>query len=616
MTQQDTVTPDTHLHPAEKRLDLRAVAIVGGMIITAILIASYVYLRDQYAAQAASQADERLSLHQAFLTAELEKYQYLPHVLAHDPTILAAVKNGPQPSVNHKLAQFAAKSGAAALYLMQADGLTIASSNHDLPTSFVGNNYSFRPYFKDALNGKDGAFFAVGVTTLTRGMFYSSPVQDLQTPSHPILGVMAVKVDFSPLEQSWRDSRETVFVSDAHGIIVLSSNANWLYKHLKALPAKSRQKIEQVRQFANNKLAALDIKQAKDGQTGEIALEGTRYIHQTRAMAQQRWTLHYLSPASDVQQASLLVLALEGLALTIIAAILLLLRARNLKTESIRALADANAQRQLNLRLEQEVEEHKRTEQELRATQDNLIHASKMASLGHMSATISHEINQHIGAALTFAAGAKLLVGKGDLEEAGKTIDRIKGLMQRMTSITRQLKAFSRKSEQSLQSVDVQNALTGALSIAEPRLKAQQVRVTIKPFSSPVAVQGDQIQLEQVFLNLIQNAIDAMGEADKRQLTLTLCQEEQQVQITCIDTGTGLSQDVTDSLFDPFVTTKAHGDGLGLGLAISTKIIESFGGTISAQNTELGGACLTICLPCLPQAPNTTSFSTSRTQTS
>ncbi len=613
MTQTNASSPRPQIRHLNKGLDLRAVTIVGGMIIAAILIASYVYLRSQYAGEAADEANQRLSLHQAFLTAELEKYQYLPHVLANDPTILSALKQGVDGNINHKLAQFAEKSGAAALYLMQADGLTIASSNHDQSTSFIGNNYSFRPYFQDALKGKDGAFFAVGVTTLTRGMFYSSPVYDLSTDGQPILGVMAVKVDFSPLEQSWRDSRETVFVSDEHGIVVLSSNARWLYKHLKALPDKSRQHIKRVRQFADNKLAALDLVQTGDGRAGEIILEKTRYIHQTRNMKQQGWTLHYLSPAAEVQQASLLVLALEGLGLTIVAAILLSLRARTLKKESLRAMADANAQRKLNLRLEQEVDERRRTEQELRATQDNLIHASKMASLGHMSATISHEINQHIAAALTFAAGAKLLVGKGDINEAGKNIDRIKGLMQRMTAITRQLKAFSRKSEQSLQPVDVQKALTGALSIAEPRLKDQNVYVTIKPFSNPVSILGDQVQLEQVFLNLVQNAIDAMRDSKKRQLNLTLTRYSDYIRVTCQDTGSGLPLDVADKMFDPFVTTKAHGDGLGLGLAISTKIIESFGGTISAINAEQGGAQVEVSLPAINAS---TSASIARNQPS
>ncbi|HAT84521.1 MAG TPA: hypothetical protein DCS30_00230 [Rhizobiales bacterium] len=600
---QSTKTIRHHNKPR----DQRALWVVGLMLVGAILVASYVYLRTHYSQVATDLAAERLALHRAFLSAELEKYKYLPFVLAKDSTVQTLLVQHQQKSphakqqgdlVNRRFASFVKQSGAAALYLMDPSGLTIASSNFRDSTSFIGNNYSFRPYFKDALNGRDGAFFAVGVTTRTRGMFYSSPVRQ----NGKVIGVMAVKVDFSPLEQSWQEARETVFVTDQRGIVVLSSDRQYLYHVVGPLSDGDLQTIRKERQFAENDLPPLHHGARSLYDASEISLDGTAFIHQSRKMASQTWTLHYLTPASEVEKRSLSALALEGLALSSLLVLFLYLRGTNLKRQSLRAQADAKMQRRLNQRLEREIEERKRTEEELRATQGNLIHASKMASLGHMSATISHEINQHIAAATTFIAGMKMLMKQSRLDEASGTLERIDSLMKRMTAITRQLKAFSRKSDQHQSPLNLQDAVTSALAVAEPRLKTLDVHLTIKPFHTPLMIMGDRGQMEQVFLNILQNAIDAVSDQSVRKIILTMTNMDEMAKISIHDSGPGLSQDIETTLFDPFVTTKPHGDGLGLGLAISTKIVESFGGGLSAQNSDQQGmgAIFTVQLPLLP----------------
>jgi two-component system C4-dicarboxylate transport sensor histidine kinase DctB len=579
---------------------------VGLLVVIAILTASYVYLRDHFSNSAADLASERLTLHRAFLSAELEKYQYLPYVLAHDPTIITAL-TARQPElskqVNLRLESFVEQSGAAALYLMDKEGLTIASSNHRDQTSFVGNNYSFRPYFKNAMAGRKGAFFAVGVTTKTRGMFYAYPVRQ----EGEIIGAMAAKVDFSPLEQSWREARETVFVTDRRGIVVLSSDPAHLYQVIGHLSDQDLETIRRERQFAENELRKMNHNAPSLLGAREIKLDDVTYIHQTRSMPAQDWTLHYLTPSIAVAQSSFLILALEGLALTSLLALFLFLRGRGLKRQSLRAQADAKLQRRMNQRLELEIDERRRTEKELRATQGNLIHASKMASLGHMSATISHEINQHIAAATTFIAGIKMLMKQNRSTEARQTLDRVDDLMKRMTAITRQLKAFSRKSDPIHEPVHVRDALTSAISVAETRLTALDIDIIIEPETapSPIQIMGDRVQLEQVFLNIIQNAIDAVESQEVRKIYFTLETDGNQALITCRDTGPGLSIDIEETLFDPFITTKPHGDGLGLGLAISTKIIQNFEGALRAENcAEEGyGALFSLSLPLVSSPP-------------
>jgi two-component system C4-dicarboxylate transport sensor histidine kinase DctB len=447
------------------------------------------------------------------------------------------------------------------------------------------------------LNGKDGAFFAVGVTTKTRGMFYSSPVYK----NGDVIGVMAVKVDFSPLEKSWKEAREMVFVTDQRGIVVLSSDPDYLYHVVGSLSDLDLETIRKERQFAENELHTLKHGANSLYDAGEITLDGRAFIHQSRKMASQTWTLHYLTPASEVEKRSFSALALEGLGLSSLLVLFLYLRGTNLKRQSLRAQADAKLQRRLNQRLEREIEERKRTEEELRATQGNLIHASKMASLGHMSATISHEINQHIAAATTFIAGMKMLMKQSRHDEASGTLERVDSLMKRMTAITRQLKAFSRKSDQHQNPINLQDSVTSALAVAEPRLKTLDIHLTIKPFHAPLMIMGDQGQMEQVFLNILQNAIDAVADQPARKILLTMTSLEDKARISIQDSGPGLSQDIETTLFDPFVTTKPHGDGLGLGLAISTKIVESFGGKLFAQNSKQQdmGAIFTVELPLL-----------------
>ena len=217
-----------------------------------------------------------------------------------------------------------------------------------------------------------------------------------------------------------------------------------------------------------------------------------------------------------------------------------------------------------------------------------------------MSAAVSHELNQPLAAMKTYLAGAKLLLQRGRAEESASSFARIDDLIDRMGSITRQLKSYARKGEEEFHPVDVRDALMSALGMMEPQLKQRHVEITRSLPKEPVFVLGDRIRIEQVIVNLLRNALDATQSVRAPTIELLLSSGET-VSLTVRDNGNGIED--LDQLFEPFYTTKRPGDGVGLGLAISSGIVTDHGGRLTARNVEGGGAVFEMRLPIM--APNT-----------
>jgi len=211
-----------------------------------------------------------------------------------------------------------------------------------------------------------------------------------------------------------------------------------------------------------------------------------------------------------------------------------------------------------------------------------------------MSAAVSHELNQPLAAMKTYLAGANLLLKRGRGEEAVSSFSRIDDLIDRMSTITRQLKSYARKGEEPFGPVDLREALAGALDMMAPQLRTRKVEIIRTVPDQPVTVLGDRIRLEQVIVNLLRNALDATASADEPRIELILSSGETAM-LTVRDNGQGLKN--LDQLFEPFYTTKRPGDGVGLGLAISAGIVGDHGGRLTARNAEGGGAVFDMRLP-------------------
>jgi C4-dicarboxylate-specific signal transduction histidine kinase len=559
-------------------------------------------------------AQERMSLYGSSLRNAVRRHDYLPLVLASDHDVLAMLRAPGDESlrdrVNRKLEAVNRAAGAAALYIVDRSGTAIASSNWNDPETYVGSSYAFRPYFRDALANGVGRFYGIGVTTGVPGYFLAQAV----TTEGRTIGVAAVKLDLAALESDWARAGETVLLTDAQGVIFLASRPEWKYHPLEAISDDARTRINEARQYGNSLLEPIadPVASAPPTASGRfvvIEADGREspQIEQTLVLPEFGWTLHYLADLealrSSGRNAAIFAAGLVVLAAVALFGLEMRRRALRLERESHALLEQRVAQRTselraTNLRLADEIEERRRASVALQQKQDELVQAGKLAAIGQLSAALAHEINQPLAAQQTFLASTRKFLDRGDHAEVRSNLQRVSDLATRMAAITQHLKVFARRTSAGLpEQVMLADAITGALTLLDSRIRHECVNVVIE-VDPRAAVAGDAIRLEQVFLNLSSNALDAMADSDERTLSIrTHRVDASRWETRITDTGSGIRDDIHERLFDAFVTSKPAGKGLGLGLSLSCAIIEDFGGTITAANNAAGGATFVVQLP-------------------
>ncbi|GGY09482.1 two-component sensor histidine kinase [Litchfieldella qijiaojingensis] len=550
----------------------------------------------QAAQEAERHAQNRLALYSSSLRGALERFAYLPGLLAQQTLVQAALTDEVgilATQANGYLSLVAERSGAEAIFLMDAQGITIAASNHADDDSFLGHHYTFRPYFRDAMANGKGEFFAIGSTTGRPGYFVSAAV-DNAASTRP-QGVLALKISLESLQESWRQAGENVLLSDANGVVILSSRPEWRYRRLAELSSQALREIREQRQFMDEPLEPLGDR-LRDG-TLSIGHQGIgeRYLDMPLELATLGWTMHYLVPVRPLYASArnaLLAAAGGTLALLLLA---LWLRERQkrqrLRERESRIILEANE------RLEARVEERTR---ELQEAQAELVQAGKLAALGTMAAGIAHELNQPLSGIRTYAANGERLLSRDRTQAAEENFRRIQDLCERLGTLIRQLKLFARKGG-AREPVNLTARLDFVLELLEERIQRQGVtlHVALPAHSSPDAIRvaGDEVRIEQLLTNLLRNALDALRGVETPCLEIVLEDETQRWVITVADNGPGIDEATLAQLFDPFYTTKAVGDGLGLGLFISYGIVQDLGGRITAGNREAGGAWFRVELP-------------------
>lgn len=541
--------------------------------------------------EARQHADSRLALYTSSLNGALERFTYLPGLLARHSLVQAAVVDEVgvfTEQVNQYLARVAERSGAEAIFLMDDQGVTIAASNHASEESFLGHHYDFRPYFQDAMDGGQGEFFAIGSTSGRAGYFVSAAVEG-GTAGRPG-GVLVVKVSLEALQASWRQAGEQVLLSDTNGVVILSSRPEWRYHRLDDIDASAMEEINDQRQFLATPLrplgerlpdASLHIGSAGSGDLGE------RYFDLTLPQATLGWTMHYLVPVRPLYTAArnaLLAASVASLALLLLALWLSeRQRRQRLRDREARIIHEANE------RLEARVKARTR---ELEAAQAELVQAAKLAALGTMAAGIAHELNQPLAGIRTYAASGARLLERGREATAINNFHHIHDLSNRLATLIRQLKIFARKGG-ALEPVDLGARLYFVLELLEDRLQRQGVTLYLDlPEASTVWVAGDGVRIEQLLTNLLRNALDALRDVPSPRLEIRVSLSPERVELVVADNGPGIDETTLEHIFDPFYTTKEVGDGLGLGLFIAYGIVQDLKGRIRAENrpASLGGA--------------------------
>lgn len=570
------------------RLGLMIVLILAGTALSAGW-AMYQAKRDALQSEA-RRASEQLTLYATSLHTLIERYRALPAVLALDTELIAALKGpveGPvQDALNRKLERINGAANSSTLELLDHTGLAVAASNWRLPTTYVGSNYGFRPYFKQARGEGTGRFFAVGVTSGVPGYFLASSVND---DHGRFLGAMVVKLEFPELERDWRQGRDVVLVSDARGIIFIANQEGWRYRELRSLSREDRAVLAETRQYDKQPLVPLQhqvlTRFAENSRLSRVAgPQGTaEYLWESLPLESEGWTLHLLRKPKVAEDGRNAALAAAAIWLSLVFAALFVnqrIRLGRLRQRSREAL-------------KQEVEERTR---ELRTAQEGLVQTAKLAALGQMSAALAHEINQPLTTQRMQLETLRLLIDHGRYDEAREALEPLEQMLTRMAALTGHLKTFARNSPGGLRErLDLATVVDQALQLLDTRLRNEGIDLALY-LARPAWVRGDAIRLEQVLINLLHNALDAMLDKRFKRLEIRIELEQEHWRLSVLDSGGGIAESDLGKVFDPFFTTKPVGDGLGLGLAISYGIVHEAGGQLSVENLA-GGARFTLSLP-------------------
>lgn len=619
-----TYAPSLFMGNAKRpKRNFAALALVV-LVSLALSIAALPHMEQRLMEGRLRQDEATLRLVTEVVRGALSRTEALPALIAERPILRDILRDpdnsGLLPFANEQLRQTALSLGISDIYVMDADGTTIAASNYRLDRSFIGQNFRFRPYFIDALANGIGRYHALGTTSGQRGYYFAAPIFD----STKILGVVAVKITLDRFEAAWRDNDSRIFVADQHGVIFMSDRPEWQFRTLAPLSEVAMEEIRSTRQYPMTLLKPLALRRepfiatrGEDSRLSRMTITSddgvvSHYVAQQSLIATARWRVNILTPAGSTRAEALGLFAISWLIILIAGlSIIILMQRRTQLLERIavqRELAetlDARVQERTrdlnnaNAKLRQEIEERARTEERLRRTQAELVQAGKLAALGQMSAALSHEFNQPLAAVKSYAENAATFLERNRAEEARENITRISLMADRMASISKHLRNFARRPQEQLRDIPLRAVIRDALDLIEPRLRraGMEVILDLPSGDDEIWVIGGRVRLQQVLVNLLSNALDAMVDTKTPKLELSITEGvEGMVCLTLRDNGTGLSQDAQTQVFDPFFTTKEPGHGLGLGLSISYNIIRDFGGKIEARNTDAGGAEFTLHL--------------------
>lgn len=599
------------LNPSRKR---RPALQIAGAALFCLLLAWLAYrtLFGIYLDSERHSSAQRLDAFALSLEATLSRHESLPGLLALDPSLAALLREPGNPqriaAANAYLEAVQQGAAVAVTFLIDAQGNTLAASNWRLPRSFVGHNYAFRPYFRDAMTDGLGRFYGVGFTTGESGYFLAAPVRD----QGKTLGVIVVKVGLEAMEQALIGAGDTLLLADADGVVFLSSDRKLRYHTLAPLSPKAIARLEETRQYGQQAFMPLADRAIPNAPATPVrlALPGEtardRLIH-SRTVGGLGWQVVQLGDPGEARAAALGVATAVAFAAAFALGLAAHFRHRARRREELRRvygeLEERIAERTADLT--EQIAALESTKAILRETRDAAVQAGKLATLGQMSAGISHELNQPLAALQTFADNASALLARGRYDEVGENLQMISQLVDRTGRIVRQLKTFARKEAPTPQAVTVASAIEHAVMIVEPRRREIAARIDIAPQLEGLLVMAEAGRLEQVLVNLLRNGLDAMSRQPAPCLEVAARRQDDMVAIEVRDHGTGLADEARHHLFEPFYTTKPAGEGLGLGLAISLTIVESYGGTLSAHNAADGGAVFVLTLPAAgdPDAP-------------
>ncbi|KNH11450.1 ATP-binding protein [Vibrio cyclitrophicus] len=592
------------------------------------------------------------------IDSELDKFKQIPDLLSHDPRLISYFTSSPQTDkitvtqLNKLLFEWSNQSQADTIYIHDRSGTVVASSNYQQPRTFVGENFSFRPYFASAIKGNNTQYVALGARSNVRGYFLSSPLYT----DKEIVGVITVKVSLENLENILTSDDFEIVVLDSNQVVFLSNQTSWLYHSLLPLSEQQQTEIATQRQYGQSEISIIeDFRSANLQQKANDTIQPNDLQPnqiQKELVSNQLFQLGafnlYPAPISNNQyqvvalketKAELLkVLQIDVIFIIIYSLVMLIAWswrqtyiakvALTRLNENLEQTVDKRTHylKQSNQQLQQTIFQYQESQLKLKQTEQELTQTAKLAVLGELSASINHEINQPLAALRTYSENSLKLLEMKRTDLVKSNLDKMIALNTSITEIIARLKVFTRKvTKQEHHVANLHQAVNNATSILSALMIKQGITLRLSTMPDDINLAIHPTELEQVLVNLIHNATQALQQQAMEQSTPRLKTSGQSIleeqssklealdiqtipqigvewqrkndtcQLIIWDNGIGISKDKLEQLFDPFFTTKP--EGLGLGLSISKRIIEAYHGTINAAQLEPSGMVFSLNIP-------------------
>lgn len=580
--------------PAARRAIVAVLLVVAATIVFALIAGRYA--RDQARATLAVEVERTARQQLRLLDSELRKFRLLPIVLREFAELRPALTSGGGAAATRldgKLKLLAERTGAPVIYLIDRNGLAVAASNAAEPDSFAGQRYDFRPYFLKARRDGAAEYFAIGTTSHRPGLFLA---RRIGSPARPD-GVIVVKMEFDGLARAWRGDAGSTVLTDATGVSVVASDPADRFTTMRPLTPAERQVIRADRQFADQ---PLPLSRLREGTALRTAMASA-----TLPAPLPGWRLLHVEPLAPALRSADAWSHTATLSFALIAAGLagawLWRTSRGERTAARREALEAEiAERTVDLRLANdrlriEIAERMAADQRFRAAREELAQANRLGSLGQITAGIAHEINQPVATIRTLAENGRLFLDRARPERTAENLATIAALTERIGSIVSEMRRFARRGSRSLGPIPLAEVIEGTMLLVGDRLRAAGIALDLPdPDDLPMVVAG-RVRLEQVLVNLLTNAVDALAGHAAPRVALIVSAGPDTVGLTVADNGPGIAADRECEIFTPFVTGRP--DGLGLGLGIARDIVVEFGGTLDLVPSPLGGAAFRVILP-------------------
>ncbi|WP_245294860.1 sensor histidine kinase [Rhizobium rhizosphaerae] len=549
--------------------------------------------RREAAERLAREAETLARQHGRLIDSELARFRLMPIVLGEYGDLVDALSNRDRETatrLSDKLGFLVRETGASYIYLINRDGVAVSASNLREPTSFVGQDFGFRPYFNEAMRDGAAEYYGAGLLTRRAGLFLARRVGESEAAS----GVVVVKYEFGALSASWASDPGRTLVVDANGIILAAPDEDQILTTLAPLPAAVRQQIDRIGQYGD---AALEQgKYRFAGPDRIVTAEGARMVYASLPIAGTDLRLLHLLDSGPARAAADRRAALATLAilpLLLLASFALWWRADRAARRAAerRALEEAVAERTGQLR--KEMGYRALADQRYREAREELAQANRLASVGSIAAGLMHEINQPVATIRTLSENALHHLAASRSERVRDSLGTMIAMTERIGTLTQEMRGFARRGEEKIGPQSLDAIISGAMLLMEDRIAKAGIRLDRPPSGQP-SVLGKRVALEQVLVNLLQNAMDALEAVPDARIAMTVERRDETIRLMVADNGPGIDPALGKDVFQPFVTGKPN--GLGLGLGIAEDIMRDVGGALEITASPLGGAAFTVTM--------------------